>query len=229
MGVPLLALVASSFFIGQYKIREKILVFLWFTVPFLTLTYVGKMLYPRYLLFLSIVLLPLTAYSFYILCGRFLNRKQYIQTALIAVFFLGYWLYADFFIITDITRAPLPEKDRTQYSDGWPSGWGLTHIVSYLEKESEHNKLTVLSEGIYGSLPTTTLEIYLGKNKNVRIHPLWPVNTEPPAEYQTPQEMPVYLLINQTQEIPPWNMQLVQQYQKGRGNSYIRLFRLIYD
>src|SRR6185369_1384119 len=51
--LPFLVLIASSFLVDRKYLREKILLFVWFVVPFVALAFFGRLLYPRFILFMT--------------------------------------------------------------------------------------------------------------------------------------------------------------------------------
>ena len=64
MTFPIVFLVLLSFVLGRKEyVREKLLLFSWFVLPLLALALFGKVLYPRFILFMTIPLLPLASYS----------------------------------------------------------------------------------------------------------------------------------------------------------------------
>jgi hypothetical protein len=46
----------------------------------------------------------------------------------------------DFLLHADPTRAPLPEVERLQFVDGWPSGYGVRDTVAFLQAEVEKHR-----------------------------------------------------------------------------------------
>lgn len=223
--LPLLSLVALSLFLKK-NMREKFLLLLWFAIPFIALALFGRTLYPRFILFMTLPLLPLVALS---LQKLFLLSKNKFAGSLIIFLFLLLSLRADYYIVSDFARAPIASPDLEQYINNWPSGGGVTEIINYLNKESKSHKIYVASEGTFGSLPTYAVEIYLGDNKNVDKKGIWPVPSIIPQDLLDKAKlMPVYFISDQTQIPPPgWPLELVAKYQKGIGNSYMFFYRVV--
>ena len=73
-GISFLILSLLSFVLPGFK-REKVLLLIWFLAPFVALALFGKTIYPRYIFFMTLPLLPLVAYSFYHLLNRFKKRS----------------------------------------------------------------------------------------------------------------------------------------------------------
>lgn len=222
---PVLVLILLSLVVRLKFTREKLLLLIWFILPFFALALFGKVLYPRFVLFMAIFLLPLAAFS---LDSILLAFKSYIVKSIVVLVFIALFIRTDFYIISDFARAPIPRSDLGQYINGWPAGGGVEEIVLYLKKEATHGKIYVASEGTFGSLPTYGVEIYLGDNKNVDKRGIWPVPEDIPADLvEKAKTTPVYFIFNQTQEPPPsWPLQFIAKYRKGKANSYMNLYRV---
>lgn len=221
---PWFFLIIGSFFVRKDMLREKIVLVLWFLTPFVGLALFGKVLYPRFIFFMILSLLPLIAYTIITMSG-FFQRKILFVIFLLVILVLP--LRADYFIITDFSNAPIPKSDLGQYINGWPAGGGAREIVSFLEKEAAKQKIYVLTDGTFGSLPTYMVEIYLGENKNIEKRGIWPLPSIIPQDItEKALEMPVYVVFNQTQdyEIPTWPITFITKYKKGLGDSYMSLY-----
>lgn len=220
--LPFVILSALSFFI---KKNRKEIFFLWLTfgIPFLALAVLGKLVYPRYLFFFSIALLPLIAESLTWLSDIFKKNKINYVIIFFSIIFAS---FSDFKILTDFARAPIPAIDLFQYVNGWPAGGGISEMINYFQAESSKQIIYVYSEGIYGSLPTTAIEIYFRDNANVKHKGLGELPAEMPEELRLhAQKSPVYLVLNELAP-PPWPLELINQYQKGIGNWYLRIYRV---
>ncbi|MCL4415463.1 MAG: glycosyltransferase family 39 protein [Actinobacteria bacterium] len=223
---PFIVLVVLSFFVDRQKFKEKLLLFLWFFIPFFSLALFGRTMYPRFIFFMTLSLLPLVSFSLFKLSKMI---KKPIFVIILFLLFFGLALRSDFYILTDFARAPIPFLDLEQYSNSWPAGGGIKEIISFLDNKAKKEKIFVGSEGTFGSLATYSVEIYLGENKNIEKQGIWPVPDEiPDALAKKVKVMPVYFIFNQTPVPPPrWPLELVSKYQKGTGDSYIRLYRVI--
>src|SRR3989344_3650351 len=225
---PVFVLVIASFFISLRFLREKLLLLLWFLIPFVAVALFGRILYPRFIFFMTLFLLPLCAFSIYEIFTRVKNK--YVSFAVVLAFLL-ISLRSDYFIITDFASAPIPKSDLEQYINGWPAGGGTNQIIDFLNNESKKGKIYVASPGTFGSLPTFTTEIYLGENKNVEKKGYYPIPSEFPQELaDKSKKMPVYLFLSNQKEfelqIKNWPLKLIVQYKKGIGDSYSKLFRV---
>lgn len=208
------------------KIREKLLLFSWFILPILALGLIGRTLYPRFVLFMSMPLLVLAAYSLDNLLVRLRLNK-----VLVALFFITTLLVSDYFIINDFARAPVPKADLTQYMNDWPAGGGTKEVISYLNEKASKGKIYVASLGTFGSLPTYAVEIYLGDNKNVDKKGIYPVPSEIPKDLlEKAKTVPVYVFVSNQKEfeaqIKTWPIRELLRYRKGVGNSFAHLYEV---
>ena len=221
---PLIILVPASFLLARGRTREKLLLLVWFAVPFILLALFGRILHPRLFFFMTLSLLPLIAVSLVSLESHIKNKAA---LGICCFLFIAMALRSDFYILTNFANAPVPEADLEQYSNDWPAGGGIREVIAFINNESEKQPVIFVTEGIYGSLPTTAAQIYLEKNDRVRRISFEPVPAEIPQEFlEQAKTIPVYLLLNQAQSPPPWPLTLVARYQKGRGIVYASLYKV---
>ena len=230
--IPVLIFIFASFFIGKKYLREKLLLFAWFIIPFIALATFGKLLYPRYILFMTMPLLALGAFSFYTILHGLPSR--WIKAGILFVFMLPY-VITDMFILTDFDKASIARSDLNQYYRAWPAGGGVAETVALLEKESKNKKIYVATGGTFGLLPYA-LEIYLHDNPNITIEGIWPVEDNPSQELiEMSKKMPTYVVFYQscsscrfTGEAPKaWPVKKIYQYQKIEKDTYHTVYQLL--
>lgn len=226
LGIFPLVISLASFFIRKEFLKEKILLFFWFLIPFIFTIMAGKILYSRYLLFLSLSLLPLLAYSFYYLF-KILYLKHKLVSYLYIFTVIFYPLYFSLFIVFDINKAPFPQNDMFQYLNGWPAGGGIKETVNFIGNLAKTQSIIAISEEKYGSLVQTSLEIYFNKNKNVTLYPLDTLTDKVPEQIlMQSKSNQIYLITNKFQDKPLWPVKLVKEYQKGQGGYYLRIWKV---
>lgn len=224
---PILFLIGFSF-IDRKDLRKKLLLFTWFVLPFLALALFGRILYPRFILFMTMPLLVLAALSL----DKFLIKiKGTVFKVLIFLVFTSFFIGTDYYILNNFARAPIPYSDLEQYINGWPSGGGIREIIKILENEAKNEKIYVASLGTFGSLPTYNVEIYLGDNKNIDKEGIYPVPSEIPENLlKRAKAMPTFLFFSNQDEfesqIKTWPLKLLVEYKKGIGDSKSRLYRV---
>lgn len=221
---PFVLLTIASFVVQRKFFWEKLLLVIWFLLPFVALALFGRVLYPRFIFFMTLTLLPLIAYSLVVLWSL-IRKRMIFAVFVILVLFLP--IRSDYLILTNFAKAPIPQSDLGQYINDWPAGGGVKEITSFLKEKANKQKIFVATEGTFGSLSTYAVEIYLGDNKNVEKRGFWPVTPEIPKDLQEKAKtMSVYVVFNETQNPPSWPLRFITRYQKGTGNSYISLYEV---
>jgi 4-amino-4-deoxy-L-arabinose transferase-like glycosyltransferase len=230
--IPFLLFVFASFFIGKKYLREKLLLLAWFIIPFVALATFGKLLYPRYILFMTMPLLVLGAYSFYTILHA-LSSLRWIKAGVLAVFMVPFFI-TDLLIITNFVKAPIAESDKNQYYIEWPAGTGVKDSIAILENVSKNQKIYVGTEGTFGLMPYA-FEIYLLKNPNVKIQGIWPIKDTPPKELvEASKKMPTYVFFYQPcpgckniGEAPAsWGLKKIYQVERAKRGTYATLYQL---
>ncbi len=225
--IPLLLLIFASFIVGRKMfVREKLFLLLWFLIPFVGTALFGRVLYPRFILPMTMTLLILGAYSIYYIWE---NSKNRLLAYAVFVLVLTFLIRSDFYVITDLARAPIAKADTDQFANEWPAGGGVREIVAFFREESKDKEIYVATEGTFGSLPTYATEIYLDEVKNIKKRGIWPTPAEIPEDLvKKAKTMRVFYVLNDSREAPVgWPVKLIAKYQKGIGNSYMSLYEVI--
>lgn len=205
--------------------REKLLVYAYWFLPFLALALFGRVLYPRFILFMSMPLLILSASS---IVWLWHYRKTLLGSVTFALLFLPS-LLTDYFIIVHPLYAPIPYADRGQLIENWPSGWGVSEVNAFLLARSQQTHVTVYTEGTFGLLPAA-IEIYLIDKPNIEIYGIWPLPKEIPQKIlDSTRTSETYFVLNQSQEVPyGWPLSFIAEYQKGtREDRKLRFYKVI--
>ncbi|HYK09084.1 MAG TPA: glycosyltransferase family 39 protein [Candidatus Eisenbacteria bacterium] len=225
MTYPVLILLIGGLVVFKKYTKEKIVLVIYFVVPFFLLALFGRVLYPRFIFFMTLPLLPIVG-LFLIWLYAYLKKPAFWLICLL--FFFALWIFADFKIITNFATAPIAKSDLSQYSNDWPAGGGMAEVVNYLAMQSQTKKIYVGSEGTFGSLPTLAMEIYLGSDKNIEKSGIWPVPDEIPQDLlEKAKKMDTYFIFYQQPTPPKWPLSLIAQYKKGIGNVYyMRLYKV---
>jgi len=222
---PVVFMIAVALLFARDKWKGKIYLLLFFLVPFLGLALFGKVLYPRFILFMSLPLLMLASWGLSFIVFKF--KAKIVTFCLLILFFL-YPAYVDYKILFSIVTAPIPEADSGQYINDWPAGWGIREVVDIMEREAKDKKVAVYTDGTFGLLPYG-LEIYLIGNPNVEIIGLWPIPKKMPESVIAKiEEKETYFVLNQTMEFSPfWTVDLLESYVKGKNRGrMLKLFKV---
>lgn len=222
--IPIVVLIVISFFIERKYWKEKVMLFLLFFVPFVYLALVAKVLYPRYIFPMTLSLLPLAALTL-VVCMNKIKRIWFFVLFLLVILLLS--LRADYLILTDFARAPLPQSDINQYNNDWPSGKGIKEAVTFFQQEARKGPIYIATEGTFGLLPYG-FELYLVNNKNVTIKGIWPLGDTPSKELlEISKKMPTYIVFYQPcpgcvgeQAPTQWPVKKIFQVVKESGSTF---------
>jgi len=228
IGLPLFIMLLAAIILAFYRrnlaaIYFSIIVFASFAAESL----VNKVIYPRFLLFYFPFAIILIAYVFNLAIehiGR-ISRVIYIVLAL----FLLNPAVNSLRLLTDPSSAKIADADMGQYLNNWPAGWGVSEIVNFLKSHPQTEKVYVGTEGTFGLLPYAFL-IYFYANPSIQAIGYWPVDpTNLPAQIlELAKDHKTYFVFNENQkEIVNSHLKFLAKYQKGQGNSFMRLYQVI--
>lgn len=233
MTLPIVILVVSSFFITKNFIKEKGFLFVWFLIPALALAVFGKTLYPRFIFFMTLSLLPLAAFS--LLNIYLVTKNKLLLTALFSIIF-ALTFRADYLILNNFSQAPIPISDLSQYKNDWPSGGGVKEAVQFFNNEAKKGKIYIVTQGTFGLLPFA-FEIYLVQNPNVTIEGFWPIGDYTPQKVvEKSKQIPTFFVFYQPcpqcksiGEAPStWKeLELVYQFSKDYGKKHFSVYRVM--
>jgi len=229
----IILILISIFFIKKF-FKEKMLLLLYFILPFIALALFGVKIYPRFIFLMSLMFLPLAAWSLdYVI--SFAYRKTYLNipkavfTIIITAIFILYPGFVSFQFASNPVNAPIADADRSQYLNSWASGWGVKESVAFFEQQAKTQKIFIATEGTFGLMPES-MEIYLIKNNNIKIKGYWPVNVFPKEVLAYAKKMPTYFVFYQPQhQVFPvdFPLKLIFAVEQGNANSYYRVYQVI--
>ena len=229
--LPHIILAVVSFFVNFKFFKEKIVLVLWFILPFLALCVFGKTLYPRYVLFMTMPLIPLVAYSIFSFFEKYKNiviRIIFVSVIIILPLRSGYYILFDF------AHAPLPRLDLEQYINGWPSGGGVRESVQFFSEKAQSGPIYVATQGTFGLMPSS-YEIYLKDNKNIMIKGYWPTDSVIPEEVlEMSKKMPTYFVFYQDCSLCKfpgagpltWPLKKIASFNKGIGYTKLTIYQV---
>ncbi len=214
----------SCYWLVRKNWRLGLYFILWFLGPFLSLALFGKVIYPRFILFMTFpLLMPLVLFMH----DLWQKMKHKVALIFLGILLLLPALRFDWLILTDPIRAPLTNSDRQQFINDWPAGYGIKEVVNYLNEESKKHSLVIGTEGTFGLFPMA-LELYFVKNVNVTVKPYWPLSDFPQELSDIAKTKPTYLVFKERQAIPEeWPIKLINQYQRGDGPTFLKFYQVI--
>jgi 4-amino-4-deoxy-L-arabinose transferase-like glycosyltransferase len=218
--------------------REKALLILYFFAPFFYLSLFGIAIFPRFIYFMTIMLLPIAAWSLAYILELLLKKfsfkrksvEAYAVTFVVVLLAVGYQAYTSFMFILNPITAPIAKSDSIQYVNNWTAGWGVERAVEYLEQEADDKKIFVATQGTFGLMPYA-LELYLVSHPNMTIRGYWPIAAEslPEEVLIKANAMPTYFIFYQPQadgHLQNYPLELVFEEQMGASQYYFRLFKV---
>lgn len=225
---PILFLLFVGCLIYGFVKRVKAIIYLAITIflPFAAEVLFNKVLYPRFILFYFPSIIILTAFAAATILEKLSNYKKLTLTIFAAVLVIP--ISTSFKLVTNPVNANIPSSDAGQYLNDWPAGYGVGEIVSFLQNQPANVDIYVGTEGTFGLLPYA-LQIYFFGQQNIHIIGFWPVNPDnlPQQILDLSKGNPTYFVFNETQrEIVNPHLKLIEKFQKGRGDSYMRLYEV---
>lgn len=219
--------------------REKLLLLAYFILPFTALAIFGRVLFPRFILFMAVVLIPLVSIGLIEIIDKsnkfFKNRKinnKYVISGLIILFFLLFPAKISLDFIFSSKDAKIADADIRQYITDWPSGVGISESIDFFEKEAQDKRIFIATQGTFGLLPYA-YEIYLSKNQNVQIKGYWPIEQFPEELLSKGNGETVYFVFYQPCpgcEFPgdhpdEYPLKLIKKFEKS-DNTYLSIYEI---
>lgn len=223
VSIPAFIIFIVSLFFVKINWKQKMVLLLWFAIPFVGYGLLGKQLNSRYIYPIILPLLPLFAANIIDAYKKVKLRKVFLVSIFICIVSM---LYVDYRIITSFTSSPIPQDDLNQYINGTFAGGGIKESIVFLSQKAQEGPMYIATEGIYGSLPTTAMELYFLHHPGVQKGGFEVSRRIPKLLAEKTYEMPVYVIFNQTQNPPAWPMEKIAKYQKGTSSNYLRLYQL---
>ena len=227
IGVSLFIIFLSAVFYGiSRKDRRIFYLSILILAPFIAESLFNQILYPRFILFYLPPVILVVSWGFV----NFMGVSPKWNKILIFIFAASIVLptVKSLLILTNPPNSRIPESDANQYFNDWPAGYGVNEVVEIVDEESKDKEVYIGTQGTFGLFPYA-LYIYFRENKNVHIFSYWPVNPEslPSEIYEYAKVNKTYFVFNENQkEIKNPNLTLVAKYQKGVGNSFMRLYEV---
>ena len=235
--LPYMILILIALILIKKNIKEKTLLVLYFLLPFTALALFGRIIFPRFIYFMSLYLLPLAAWGLNYVINEALryseNKNKIVATKilvpLIVFVFIWYPGFISFQFANNPINAQIAQADNGQYVNSWAAGWGVKESVSFFRSQSQDKKIFIATEGTFGLLPES-MEMYLIKDKNIQIKGYWPLDLFPKEVLESAKKMPTYFIFYQPNHliIPnDYPLRLVFQVRQGNSAYYYRVYQVI--
>lgn len=231
---PYIILISISYILIFKFTKEKIFLTLYFLLPFVALALFGRVIFPRFIFFMSLMLLPLAATGLEYLIDFVqknikLNISKSFYTLLITVLFIAFPGFVSFQFAYDPINSKIAKADNSQYVNSWAAGWGVKESIEFFKMQAKDKKIFIATEGTFGLMPEA-IEMYLVANKNVTIRGYWPMDKFPKEVLQYAKKLPTFFIFYQkdNQIIPlDYPLELIFQVEQGNNGSYYRVYKVI--
>lgn len=232
--LPYIILIAISYvFITKFT-REKFFLTVYFLIPFVALALFGRVIFPRFIFFMSLMLLPLAATGLEYLIDFVqrnikLNIPKSFYTILLTIIFIAYPGFVSLQFAYDPINSQIAKADNSQYINSWAAGWGVKESIEFFKAQAKDKKIFIATEGTFGLMPEA-MELYLVNNPNIIIKGYWPVDIFPKETLKFAAKMPSYFIYYQKDHmvIPSdFPLKLLFQVKQGNNESYYRVYQVI--
>jgi 4-amino-4-deoxy-L-arabinose transferase-like glycosyltransferase len=231
-----MVLILISLILIKKNFKEKILLIFYFLLPLLALALFGKVIFPRFIFFMSIYLLPLAAWGLNYIINEALRYTQKrnklaikLMVPLIVIAFIWQPALVSFQFAKDPINAKIAKADNNQYVNSWAAGWGVNESVVFFKNQAKNQKIFIATEGTFGLMPAA-MELYLVEDKNITIKGYWPVNDVSKEILDKAKKMPTYYIFYQREhiEIPEnFPLKLLFKIRQGNTDYYYRVYQVI--
>jgi hypothetical protein len=198
--IPYIVLIIVSLIQIQKNMKEKLMLFLYFFLPFIGFAFIANQIFARYFFFMTLPLLILAGWGlrFIIDSAKNYSKHFWILNTCIIVSVLSYPLYVSVAYAINPVTAPIATADKAQYIRAWTSGWGLQETVQFFESEANKHPIYIATEGTFGLYPQG-IELYLVDNPNIAIKGYyWEITSTLPQEVvEQAKKKPTYFVFYQ--------------------------------
>lgn len=195
----IMTMAGFSLMYRNFRSQFTILILL-ISVPIVSLSAIGKEIFPRYFLFTA----P------YVLIGAafFLDSFKLVSSKPTKILFGIGILLAAINIVSFSAKvwftpanAQMPLTDYEQYIQGHPSGYGIGETVQKLNQIiKNHQHISLVTEGTFGLYPYA-FNLSYWNNPKITIFPKWPLVIDQ-SIINLQQSGPVYIVLKEYETIP---------------------------
>lgn len=209
--------------LGIYMMSKKnwrlcLYLLLWLFIPYISIAFFAKVLFPRYLIFLATLVMIFATYYFSTI------QKQKTLSIVLGIFMLTL-VGLDYPLLFKAANAYLPPIDRGQYVEGPTAVWGAEEFMDFAREQSQEKPVLLLGEGNFGII-ADILEVYKRPtDTRLEVKGVWPLNEEDIIEHQKVTDKKVYIVFPHREEFPAhWPIKLVKKYSKPNSSRALYVF-----
>ena len=205
-----------------YKKNTRLFLFFlaWIFIPYTGISFMTRVLFPRYIIFFGTLLIILTSYAL----GEIKNKKIFAASISLVI---GIFIIFQYPMWTDYTKIMFPDTDRGQYITGVTVGLGANEIIAYAREQSKDKLVRIIAQGDFG-MTGDILDTFLQKNDRIFIQGYWPLTKEVLLDHQKDLLTDHVYVVTAHELIYPsdWPMKLIKAYPKLDGKSALQIFEL---
>lgn len=202
--LPFILLIIVALINIKRDFKEKIMLILFFSLPFVGFAFIANQIFARYFFFMTLPLILLAGWGMGFISDWVVSKmnvkktKSLALSVLVAIIFIGYPAYVSIAFAHNPVIAPIARADKMQYVTSWTSGWGLSDAVIFFQEQAKTGPIYVATEGTFGLYPQG-IELYLSGNKNISIKGYyWEITKDFPTEIaEKAKNMPTYFVFYQ--------------------------------
>lgn len=208
------------YFLFRKNIRLFFFFLAWLLIPYLGISLMTRVLFPRYIMFFGTLLIILASYCL----GEIKNKGLF---AVLISLVIGICIVYQYPMWTDYTKIMFPDTDRGQYITGVTVGLGAKEIIAYAREQSQDRQVRIIAQGDFG-MTGDILDTFLLKDDRIFIQGYWPLTKEVLLKHQVDLSTDhVYVVTAHELEFPSdWPMKRIKAYYKLDGKSALQLFEL---
>lgn len=212
--------------VGLYKLwhanpRLAVTLALWGIVPLLPSLFLAKIFFPRYIIVAFLPWTLLAAYGLHALYGAAKRTVQPVLAGILVLACLIPLAQNDFKLISGDWSASLPQVERWQYLEGWPSGFGIDDTIAYL---IQHPPQRLITEDF--TLLESTLALYHDRFSNFVIEPILQVKNGQLIGLPEILDDQTYILLSDIAPVPEsWTLQVINRSPRIGNRSAVTLYK----
>ncbi len=207
-------------FLFKKNIRLFLYFFILLFVPYLGISAMTRVLFPRYIIFFCAILVILTSY----LLDQIKDKRLFVFFMSLII---GFGIYFQYPMWTNYSQIHFPDTDKGQYIVGPNVGLGMDEIIAFAREKSKEKPVRIIAEGDFG-LTGDMLSVFVNEGEQIYIQGVWPFSLASLQKYQHNMDTEyVYVVTAHELSYPSsWPLKLIKAYYKPEGKSAIQLFEL---
>lgn len=215
--------IVGFIFLLRRSFKKGIILLLLWLIPILGFAFLGKIIFPRYVVFTTPYFIIASSYFL----TTILESKYRLIRFILVIFAFAPLMHFDYLLIKNPQNAPLPSSDYYQYISGEYSGYGLDTVFTFLDKELDHGPhITLVTQGKFGLFPYA-FQLKYWDDTRMNIAASWIGNKTEFNLHEMAKSSKVYVVFWEYEDIPKTlPLRLVLRAKKPGNQHSIQLATL---